>query len=255
MWLIFTGFLCAAYALQVPKRYNQENLILGLIYAWFCLYMIFTYIPITLIIRPCLRFVQFVSEPTIMRLPRRWRSALYALFVLAVIVITVFSLPEQPDSTRVQRLIALFGMVLFLAVLFASSTNHKAVNWFTVSTGMLLQFLLALFVFRSKAGHDIFQWASTFAEGYLGKSSEGIAFVTSNDIANSGMFAVTVFPAVIFFCATVQMLYYFGAVQYLLTRFAVVFVNLLKVSGAEAIVAVASVSRFEYIQSYLFFLN
>lgn len=108
---------------------------------------------------------------------------------------------------------------------------------------MLLQFLLALFVFRSSAGHDIFQWASNFAQGYLSKAWHGTQFLTNDDIANMGVFAVTVFPAIIFFASTVQMLYHVGALQWFLSRFAVIFVYLLQVSGAEAVVATASVSH------------
>lgn len=109
----------------------------------------------------------------------------------------------------------------------------------------MLQFLLALFVFRTSVGQDIFSWLSTFAQGYLGKAWYGIQFLTNDDVANAGVFAVTVFPAIIFFASTVQILYYIGALQWMLTRFAVIFVHLLQVSGAEAIVAVASVSEWD----------
>lgn len=110
---------------------------------------------------------------------------------------------------------------------------------------MLLQFLLALFVFRSSVGHDIFEWASTFAQGYLSKAWHGIQFLTNDDIADMSIFAITVFPAIIFFASTVQMLYHVGALQWLLSRFAVIFVYLLQVSGAEAVVATASVSIYK----------
>jgi CNT family concentrative nucleoside transporter len=120
-FLIFTGFLAAAYALQVPKGYNQENLILGLIYAWFCIFMIFNYIPTSTVTVPWMRFVRCASRP-IMRLSKFKRNLFYGLFVTAVIVITVFSLPESPDSTRLQRLVALFGLFVFFAALWLTST-------------------------------------------------------------------------------------------------------------------------------------
>jgi CNT family concentrative nucleoside transporter len=101
---------------------------------------------------------------------------------------------------------------------------------------------LALFVFRSSAGHDIFNWISNFAKGYLGKASEGAAFLVGADIVAKGFFAISVFPAVIFFAATVQILYYIGALQWILAKSAPLFVGLLDISGCEAIVAVASVS-------------
>lgn len=120
MWLLFTGFLAAAYALQVPKGYNQENLILGLIYACFTLKMIFNYVPFSLITTPCWKVWDTVAAP-FYKLSKRLRSILYGAFVVAVIVITVFSIPET-DSTRLQRFIALVGLVVFLLLLVVSST-------------------------------------------------------------------------------------------------------------------------------------
>ncbi|CAO3635031.1 unnamed protein product [Mucor hiemalis] len=238
-FLIFTGFLAAALALQVPKGYSQENLILGLIYAFYTCYRFFDYVPTSIITKPWMFCVRTIGKP-IMRLPKHIRSIAYGFFVLSVIVVTVFALPEKPESLRVQRLIALFGMIVFFTCLYITSTNRKAINWNTVLSGILLQFILALFVFRSSVGQDIFSWASSFAQTYLGKAHFGTSFIFGDAVANSGIFAVSVFPTLIFFAATVQILYYYGALQWLLKKCAVFFMCILQVSGAEAIVAVAS---------------
>ncbi|CDS05097.1 hypothetical protein LRAMOSA07626 [Lichtheimia ramosa] len=239
MWLIFTGFLVAAYILQVPKGYNSENLILGLIYACFTLYIISQYISFSRITRPVYNLGHSIMTP-FLQLSKRWRLSIYALFVTTVIVATVFSFPETKSSTRKQRLISLFGLVVFLLLLTASSHRRKAINWFIVCSGLLFQFLLALFVFRSSVGHDIFQWMSNFVQGFLGMARHGMAFLTTDPIANLPYFAVVVFPAVIFFSAVVQMLYHLGALQWISTKFAVIFIKLFQVSGVEAIVAAAS---------------
>ncbi|CAO3592496.1 unnamed protein product [Absidia cylindrospora] len=131
MWLIFTGFVSAAYALQVPKGYNQENLILGLIYAWHSLYVFFCFAPTTVVTKPWMFAVRTVYAP-ISGFSSRTRTIMYASFVLAVIMVTVFALPETEHSKRVQRLIAFVGMILFIVFTFASSTNHRAVNWNTI---------------------------------------------------------------------------------------------------------------------------
>ncbi|KAL0137238.1 H+/nucleoside cotransporter [Mucor lusitanicus] len=238
-FIIFTGFLAAAYAIQVPKGYNQENLILGLIYAFFCLKFLFKYVSTSHITKPVVWCGRKAMAPY-MRLPELYRTLAYGVFVLAVILITVFCLPEKPESNRLQRLQALFGMIVFLFCLWATSNNRKIVNWNTILSGLLLQFLLALFVFRCSVGHDIFNWASTFAQGYLEKASHGTSFIFGDAVAESGIFAVTVFPTLIFFAATVQVLYYYGALQFLLKKCATFFMAALKVSGAESIVAVAS---------------
>lgn len=114
MWLIFTGFLSAAYALQVPKGYSQENLILGLIYAYFTLYLFFCYVPTTIVTKPWLFCLRKVSSFIYSNMGKKTRTIAYAGLVLAVIVATVFSFPEKEESPRIRRLISLFGLIVFI---------------------------------------------------------------------------------------------------------------------------------------------
>ncbi|KAL7324150.1 hypothetical protein PS15p_210703 [Mucor circinelloides] len=240
MWLIFTGFLSAAYALQVPKGYSQENLVLGLIYAYFTLFLFFCWVPTTIVTKPWMFCQRKIASFIYSNMSKRTRTIAYGGLVMAVIVATVFSFPEKEESPRVRRLIALFGMVVFIVGTWLASKHRRHVPWNTVSTALLIQFLLALFVFRSSAGHDIFSWLASFAQTYLSKANYGAAFVFGDAVAASGVFAISVFPAIIFFAATVQMLYYVGTIPWLLKKLSVVCMAVLDVSGAESIVAIAS---------------
>ncbi|ORE23315.1 hypothetical protein BCV71DRAFT_240546 [Rhizopus microsporus] len=239
-WLIITGFLCAAYALQIPKGYNQELLVLGLIYLYITLFLFFCYVPTTIITNPWNYVVGSISDIICKRFSHRVRTIAWAIIVIAVIVITVFSFPEKEESPRLRRLIALVGFFVFIFGTYITSVHRKAVQWNTITTAIFMQFVLALFVFRCSVGHDIFQWLSTFAESYLHYSWFGSDFVFGDTAANSGVFAITVFPAIIFFASTVQMLYYVGAVQWIIKKLSVIFVTLLDVSGAESIVTIAA---------------
>ena len=120
MFLIFTGYVAAAFALQVPKGYDSENLVLGILYAFFTLYILFQHIPISIIINPFLAAVSFVGRP-VMKLSRRVRGALYFGGVLVIIAVVVFSMPETENSTRLQRLIGFVGLLFFLGGTFACS--------------------------------------------------------------------------------------------------------------------------------------
>lgn len=51
---------------------------------------------------------------------------------------------------------------------------------------------------------------------------------------------MSVLPAVVFFVALVQLLYYHGILQWFIGKFAVFFFWSMRVSGAEAVVAAAS---------------
>lgn len=120
MFLIFTGFLAAGYALQLPKGYDQENLILGLIYAWFCIFMIFNYVPTTTVTHPWKKIIHFVSWP-VRQYSSKITSFIYACFVAAIMIATVFALPESEQSTRIQRVISFFGLGVFIGGLYLSS--------------------------------------------------------------------------------------------------------------------------------------
>lgn len=63
---------------------------------------------------------------------------------------------------------------------------------------------------------------------------------TGIDILKVQNFALSVFPAIIFFCAFISVLYHIGAMQYVVQKFAVIMVALMDTSGAESVVAAAS---------------
>lgn len=55
-----------------------------------------------------------------------------------------------------------------------------------------------------------------------------------------GWFLISVIPAIIFFISIVQLLYYYGILQWVVVKFAKFFFWAMKVSGAEAVCAAAS---------------
>lgn len=136
--------------------------------------------------------------------------------------------------------ISLVGLIILIAGLYATSTNRKAINWHTVISGFLIQYIIALFVLRTSVGYDIFEFISRLARELLGFAKDGVAFLTTVEVSQLGMFFFTVLPAIIFFVALVQMLYYWGMVQWFVGKFAVFFFWAMRISGAEAVVAAAT---------------
>ena len=147
-------------------------------------------------------------------IPDKLRLPLAALLVVAVILIGGFASPESLDNTRVNRAVSMFGLVVIIFVLWATSRNRKAIKWHTVIVGMFLQFIIALFVLRSTAGYDIFNFISELARDLLGFANQGVIFLTNASVPKLGWFLVSVLPAIIFFVALVQLLYYNGVLQW-----------------------------------------
>jgi CNT family concentrative nucleoside transporter len=95
-------------------------------------------------------------------------------------------------------------------------------------------------VLRTKVGYDIFAFISLLARELLGFAGEGVEFLTDPSVTALTWFLTGVIPAIIFFIALVQMLYYWGIIQWFIGKFAVFFFWSMKVSGAEAVVAAAT---------------
>jgi concentrative nucleoside transporter, CNT family len=85
-------------------------------------------------------------------IPEKFRLPLGAIVTVLIIVIGTFSSPQSSDNTHANRAISLFGLAVFIGVFYATSNNRKMINWHTVIVGMLAQFILALFVLRTKTG-------------------------------------------------------------------------------------------------------
>ncbi|KAF2276993.1 H+/nucleoside cotransporter-like protein [Westerdykella ornata] len=234
---LFTGWWIASLVLH----HHDKNWIIPFLF-WLCimLRLVFFYVPITVVTRP----MHFVWRHTGVRfaslIPEKLRVPLGAALVIAVIIVGSFASKESADNTRANRAVSLFGLVVFLFCFWATSRNRRKIVWHTVIVGMLVQFIVALFVLRTKAGYDIFSFVSELARSLLGYAKEGTAFLTNPDTAQLGMFFFSVIPAIIFFVAFVQLLYYWGILQWFIGKFSVFFFWSMRVSGAEAVVASAS---------------
>lgn len=231
----------------ILHRSDLGWLIPFLLYLVVTLRIIFFYVPITVVTKPMHWVWERTARPVVSFIPERVRTPSAAVLCIAVILIGSFVSPESEDNTRANRAVSLFGMAVFIFGLWATSRNRKKIVWHTVIVGMLAQFIIALFVLRSGAGYDIFNFISGLASDLLGFAIDGFTFLTSDDFYKlktpfepSTFFLVSVVPAIIFFVSLVQLLYYYSILQWFVGKFAVFFFWSMRVSGAEAVVAAAS---------------
>lgn len=180
------------------------------------------------------------ATPFVNAIPSKLRTPAAAVLVVAVMLIGAFVSEESQDNTRENRAVSLFGLAVLLLGLWLTSRDRKRIVWQTVIVGMLVQFVIAVFVLRSKAGYDIFNFISGLASSLLGFAGEGTEFLTDASVLKTNWFLVSVVPAIIFFVSLVQLLYYVGLLQWFIGKFAVFFFWSMRVSGAEAVVAAAS---------------
>lgn len=171
---------------------------------------------------------------------RTHRLLVGATGTLAVILLATFVSPETEFSRRSDRAVSFLGLVVTIAGLYATSRNRSKIVWNAVIGGVLMQFIVALLVLRTKAGFDFFNFISLLARELLGFAKDGVAFLTNTEVSHLGMFFFIVLPAVAFFVAFIHIFYYWGVVQWFIRKFALFFFWALRISGAEAITASAS---------------
>ena len=147
------------------------------------------------------------------------------------------------------------GIVVFILVIAACSTNLRAVNWRTVGWGIALQWLFALFILKLningwRPGYDLFAAISGVVKRFLDFTNAGSMFVFG-DLANGAalgkvlpngfVFAFTALPTIIFVSSFFTVLYYFGILQFVVRLMARAMMYLMRTSGAETLSAAANV--------------
>ena len=148
-----------------------------------------------------------------------------------------------------ERFIGIIGMVVLLAIAFALSNNKKAINYKTVGVGLALQIIFGIFIFKVPVGQKIFLWLGQVIVKLLEFANIGGKFVYGPLLDDKQMgsvfgcsipFAFQLISATVFMMMIVNILYYYGIMQRVVTILGNAMNKLMKVSGAEALSNVAS---------------
>lgn len=148
-----------------------------------------------------------------------------------------------------ERFIGIIGMVVLLAIAFALSNNKKAINYKTVGVGLALQIIFGIFIFKVPVGQKIFLWLGQIIVKLLEFANIGGKFVYGPLLDDKQMgsvfgcsipFAFQLISATVFMMMIVNILYYYGIMQRVVTILGKAMNKLMKVSGAEALSNVAS---------------
>jgi CNT family concentrative nucleoside transporter len=150
------------------------------------------------------------------------------------------------------RLHGLIGIALILGIAIAFSNNRSRINWRLVATGIALQTVIALLIFKVGPVASFFSWLGHGMEKIEQFARQGAAFVwgglgvalpegRSMDFRAGGfVFAFNVTATIILVCALVAILYHFGIMQRVVALIARAMNTIMRVSGAESLSNVAS---------------
>ena len=151
-----------------------------------------------------------------------------------------------------ERFQGLLGVVFILGVAYLFSNNKKHINYRLVLSGIGLQVLIAVLIFKvppvawffQKLGHGM-EKIELFARKGASFVYGGVATVQPNGtvadyIGGGFVFAFNVTATIILVCSLVAVFYYFGIMQRMVAVIARAMNFVMRVSGAEALSNVAS---------------
>jgi concentrative nucleoside transporter, CNT family len=150
------------------------------------------------------------------------------------------------------RFHGLIGVLLILGIAFLFSNNKRRINYRLVITGVALQAIIALLIFRvgfiatffQKLGHgmqkieEFARQGAAFVYGGIGVQTQAGTF--ANFASGGFVFAFNVTATIILVCVLVAIFYHFGIMQRIVAIIAKAMNFLMRVSGAEALSNVAS---------------
>jgi concentrative nucleoside transporter, CNT family len=142
------------------------------------------------------------------------------------------------------RFTGLLGLITFVGVAYALSTNRKAIRWRTVAWGLGLQIVFAFLVIKWEYGQRILQVASGAVTSMLGHAADGSSLVfgpLGDPKSAVSVFAFAVLPTIIFVSAFFAILYHIGVMQYIIRVVAWIMQRTMGTSGAESTNVAASI--------------
>jgi CNT family concentrative nucleoside transporter len=142
------------------------------------------------------------------------------------------------------RFTGLLGLLVFLGVAYALSTNRRAIRWRTVAWGLGLQLFFAILVIKVSYGQKVLKAGSDAVTALLGHAVDGSAMVfgqLGDPHSPLQVFAFSVLPTIIFVSALFAMLYHLKIMQQVIKVMAWLMQRTMGTSGAESTNVAASI--------------
>ena len=153
----------------------------------------------------------------------------------------------------VYNLVSFAGIFVLIGFAWILSADKKNMNFRVILWGIALQIVIALFIFVIPAGSRLFLVVNDVVVKVLDSASAGAKFVfgplavppgaeSDNGEKSLGfILAFQAFPTIIFFSGLIAILYYFRIMPLIIRAFAYVFTKLMRISGAESLVAASNI--------------
>lgn len=166
----------------------------------------------------------------------RWIKWVFILVCVAGIATWI----GVDTSKRPQQLISGGGYLVFIFGLFITSKHPNRVRWRPILWGGLIQICFGLFILRTEAGFQAFNWAGNIAQTFINYVDAGVEFVYGPNWADHS-FAFKTLSVVLYFSSFISILYHFGVMQWLILKLGWLMQITLSTSATESMVAAGNI--------------
>ena len=138
--------------------------------------------------------------------------------------------------------LSLLGIAVVLGLLWLLSWNRKAINWKIVLKAVIVQFVLAIIIIKIPLGQKVVSVLSDGVTAVVGCGRDGLSFVFGDlaDSSKMSVFFVQSLGGVVFVSALVELLYYVGALGFVVKWLGKAVGRLMGTTAVESFVAVAN---------------
>lgn len=151
-----------------------------------------------------------------------------------------------------ERWISLAGLVVFLLLAWGLSSDRKRFPWRVVLWAIALQFLIGLFILKTRPGLALFEGFQQVVTRFTGFATEGTRLVfgpmADGDSlekvfgpGNGFVLAVTFTGIIVLVSAVSSLLYHYGILHRVVWAMAWVMERTLRTSGSESLAAAANI--------------
>lgn len=162
-----------------------------------------------------------------------------ALVIALLVALAIFLYFETRDEP--QKLVSLVAPFVFILCGYIFSTKRSAIKWRIVVTGITCQFLLGVICIRWTVGRQIFQCLGDKVATFLGYATDGAEFVFGTFLIEAGVFAFAILPVIFFFSFFISVLYYLGAMQWVVIKLGWILQQILGTTVCESVTAAANI--------------
>lgn len=161
------------------------------------------------------------------------------MIVILLVALAIYLYFETKDHP--EKLTSLVAPCFFIICGYIFSTNRSAIKWRIVITGIACQFILGVLCIRWSVGRSIFECLGNKTATFLSFADEGSRFIYGDTIIDQGIFAFAILPVIFFFSFFISILYYVGAMQWIVMKLGWVLQQILGTTVCESVTAAANI--------------